>query len=79
VLDVIETVKRISGVDFNVELADRRAGDPAQVVAAAERIRSELGWHPQYDDLSTIIAHALKWEDALRDKGNDPSCHVFSN
>ena len=51
VLDVIETVKRVSGVDFKVELAGRRAGDPAQIVAACDRIRSTLGWQPQFDDL----------------------------
>ena len=56
VLDVIETVKRISGVDFMVELAGRRAGDPAQIVAACERARSTLGWQPQFDDLATIVS-----------------------
>jgi UDP-glucose 4-epimerase len=69
VLDVIETVKRISGVDFMVELAGRRAGDPAQIVAACERARSTLGWQPQYDDLATIIAHALAWERRLLERG----------
>ena len=52
VLDVIETVKRVSGVDFTVEFAGRRAGDPAQIVAACERARSTLGWQPRFDDLT---------------------------
>jgi len=69
VLDVIETVKRISGVDFMVEFAGRRAGDPAQIVAACERARSTLGWQPQFDDLATIIAHALAWERGLLERG----------
>ena len=69
VLDVIETVKRIAGVDFMVELAGRRAGDPAQIVAACERARSTLGWQPQFDDLATIIAHALAWERGLLERG----------
>ena len=69
VLDVIETVKRISGVDFTVELAGRRAGDPAQIVAACERARSTLGWQPRYDDLATIISHALAWERRLLERG----------
>ena len=43
VLEVIEVVKRISGWDFEVRLSARRAGDPAQVVARADRIRNELG------------------------------------
>jgi UDP-glucose 4-epimerase len=66
VLEVIEMVKRVSGVDFKVEIAPRRPGDPAQIVAAADRARAMLGWKPQYDDLSTIIAHALGWEQRLR-------------
>ena len=63
VLEVIETVKRASGSDFAVEL---RPGDPAQIVAAADRARSLLGWHPQYDDLQTIVGHALAWERKLQ-------------
>jgi UDP-glucose 4-epimerase len=65
VLEVIETVKRVSGVDFKVELAPRRPGDPAQIVAACDLIRSTLGWQPRFDDLQTIITHALAWERGL--------------
>jgi UDP-glucose 4-epimerase len=65
VLDVIETVKRVSGVDFKVELAGRRAGDPAHIVAAADRARSTLKWQPHFDDLQSIVSHALTWERKL--------------
>jgi UDP-glucose 4-epimerase len=65
VREVIETVKRVSAIDFKVENAPRREGDPARVVAASERIRDALGWHPRYDDLPTIVAHALAWEHQL--------------
>ena len=65
VLEVIETVKRVSGVDFKVDFAGRRAGDPAQIVAAADRARAELNWQPQYDNLATIVTHALAWERKL--------------
>jgi UDP-glucose 4-epimerase len=65
VLDVIETVKRVSGIDFKVDFAGRRAGDPARIVAACDRVRSTLGWQPQFDDLQTIISHALAWERSL--------------
>jgi UDP-glucose 4-epimerase len=68
VREVIEMVKRVSGVDFQVEVAPRRPGDPAQIVAASDRARIKLGWKPQYDDLATIIAHALAWEQSLRDR-----------
>src|ERR1700689_4844194 len=62
VLEVIETVKRVSGVDFKVDTAPRRAGDPAQIVAHSELARIKLGWRPRFDDLPTIVSHALAWE-----------------
>jgi UDP-glucose 4-epimerase len=65
VLNVIETVKRVSGVDFTVEFTGRRAGDPAQIVAACDRARSTLGWQPHFDDLTRIVADALAWERSL--------------
>jgi UDP-glucose 4-epimerase len=65
VLQVIEAVKRVSGRDFAVRLAERRPGDPAAIVADAARIRAELGWTPQFDDLDAIVAHALGWERRL--------------
>jgi len=65
VLEVIETVKRVSGVDFKVEAAARREGDPARIVANSQQARSILGWEPRYDDLSTIVTHALAWEREL--------------
>ena len=65
VLEVIEAVKRISGKDFPVVYAPRRAGDPAAIVARADRIRAALSWRPKLDDLSTIVRHALAWEQTL--------------
>jgi UDP-glucose 4-epimerase len=65
VLEVIDTVKRVSGVDFKVELGPRRLGDPAQIVAASDRARAMLQWRPHFDDLDTIITHALAWEKTL--------------
>ncbi len=62
VLQVIEAVKRVSGVDFAVRLAARRPGDPASIVAASDRIRAELGWVPAHDDLDRIVTQALAWE-----------------
>jgi len=62
VFEVIEAVKRASGVDFPVRVGARRPGDPAAIVARADRIRETLAWHPQYDDLATIVRHALAWE-----------------
>jgi len=67
VLEVIEAVKRASGRDFAVRLAARRPGDPAAIVADAARIRAMLGWSPRFDDLDTIVKHALAWERRLAD------------
>jgi UDP-glucose 4-epimerase len=62
VREVIDTVKRVAGVDFKVNSSGRRPGDPAAIIADAGRIRALLGWAPQFDDLATIVDHALKWE-----------------
>ncbi|MEZ0168740.1 UDP-glucose 4-epimerase GalE [Microvirga sp. TS319] len=68
VLEVVEAVKRVSGVEFDVRLADRRAGDPATLIAGADRIRETLGWKPALEELETIVAHALAWEENLKNK-----------
>ncbi len=65
VLEVIETVKRVSGVDFKVENGLRREGDPACIVANSKAARTALGWEPCYDNLATIVTHALAWEREL--------------
>jgi UDP-glucose 4-epimerase len=62
VLEVVETVKRVAGMNFPAHVSPRRPGDPAAIVARAERIRDELGWRPRYDDLPLIVSHALAWE-----------------
>ena len=65
VRQVIEVVKKVSGVDFMVLEAPRRPGDPADLVAGADRIRSLLGWSPSYADLTTIVTDAWRWEKKL--------------
>jgi len=65
VLEVVDAVKRVSGIDFPVVLADRRPGDPSALIAKADRIRSTLGWVPRFEDLDTIVTHAFQWEKAL--------------
>jgi UDP-glucose 4-epimerase len=65
VREVIDTVKRVSGVDFQVDISDPRAGDPAKIVASSERARAVLGWKPQRDDLTAIVGDALAWERKL--------------
>jgi UDP-glucose 4-epimerase len=65
VKEAIEAVRRVSGRNFAVQYAPRRPGDIMTMIADTTRIRSTLDWKPQYDDLDTIAAHALKWEEKL--------------
>ena len=70
VLETIEAVRRVSGRHFAVQYAPRRQGDIMTMVADTSRIRALLDWTPQYDNLETIAAHALNWEERLfRDRG----------
>jgi UDP-glucose 4-epimerase len=68
VKEVIDVVKQVSGIDFRVNHAARRAGDPAAIVAKAERVRRELGWRPQRDNLPEIVRQALDWERRLHNR-----------
>ncbi|PLX72448.1 MAG: UDP-glucose 4-epimerase GalE [Desulfuromonas sp.] len=65
VREVVEVAKQVTGIDFPVEMAPRRAGDPAELVADSQRIRSALGWQPQYDSLTEIVRTAWEWEKKL--------------
>ena len=66
VLEVIDAVKRVSGARFpRCALAPRRAGDPAAIVAGADKIRETLGWQPRFADLDGIVQQALDWEGRL--------------
>jgi UDP-glucose 4-epimerase len=67
VLDVISAVKRAAKTDFPVRMCERRPGDPASLVAGAERIHKVLGWEPKLNDLDTIVSHSLAWEKRLRE------------
>lgn len=68
VRDVIDTMKRVSGVDFPVKLSARRPGDPAAIVASNHKIREKLSWKPLFDDLPTIAKQALDWERHLQNR-----------
>ncbi len=70
VLEVIDAVKRVSGVDFEVRMTGRRPGDPPQIVAASDLVRTTLGWTPELDDLDTIVQHALAWEASLANRSD---------
>ncbi|WP_448527773.1 UDP-glucose 4-epimerase GalE [Parathermosynechococcus lividus] len=61
VRQIIDTAARVTGCHIPVHQSDRRAGDPARLVANADRARRILGWQPQYADIEEIIAHAWRW------------------
>jgi UDP-glucose 4-epimerase len=68
VLEVLTAARRVSGRNFPVVMAGRRPGDPAELVADVSRIHAALDWRPLYDDLDTIVSHALAWERRLASK-----------
>jgi UDP-glucose 4-epimerase len=70
VLETIDAVRRVSGRNFAVQTAPRRPGDIMTMVADTSRIRAVLDWTPRYDDLDTIAAHALAWEEKLAHERN---------
>ncbi|MBZ7948521.1 UDP-glucose 4-epimerase GalE [Campylobacter sp. RM9929] len=62
VKEVIESMKRVTGVDFKVELAPRREGDPSVLISDAQKIRTLTSWQPKFDDLDLICKSAYDWE-----------------
>jgi UDP-glucose 4-epimerase len=61
VREVIELARKITGHPIPVEETDRRPGDPATLIASSDKIKRELGWKPQYEDLEKIIQTAWRW------------------
>ena len=61
VKEVIETARKVTGHPIPAVISERRAGDPARLIASSEKARQVLGWNPQHDDLEKIIASAWKW------------------
>ncbi len=65
VMEVLDAVDRLTNRSIERRLEPRRAGDPACLVSDNARILATLPWRPQHDDLATIVAHALQWEERL--------------
>lgn len=70
VLEVIETMKRVSGIDFAVTIDAPRQGDPGKIVADPSRLMHLTDWKPKFDHLETIVSHALSWEKILLQQEN---------
>jgi UDP-glucose 4-epimerase len=64
VREIIDSVRRVSGVDFKVEEVERRAGDPPSLFADPSKIRKELGWAAQIIDIDEIVSSAYRWYEA---------------
>ena len=59
--EVIQAARKVTGNCIPAVVAEPRLGDPAALVASSEKIRSELGWQPAYEDLETIVETAWAW------------------
>jgi UDP-glucose 4-epimerase len=73
VREVLAAVERANGNNLNIAEEPRRAGDPPELIAVANRVREVLGWEPRYDDLDTIVRTALAWERKIA--AQDPSAY----
>jgi UDP-glucose 4-epimerase len=62
VRELLKAVEDANGAPLNVIEAERRAGDPPELVAGANKVRDVLGWTPRYDNLATIASSSLAWE-----------------
>jgi UDP-glucose 4-epimerase len=65
VREVLRSVERVSGKPLNIIELPRRAGDPPSLVAKSDRVRTILGWKPELDNLDSIVASSLSWEQKL--------------
>ena len=61
VREVVETARQVTGKEIPARIGPRRAGDPATLIASSDKIKRELGWQPQYQDLRVIIESAWRW------------------
>ncbi|MDX1692691.1 MAG: UDP-glucose 4-epimerase GalE [Ketobacteraceae bacterium] len=68
VREVLDMFDRVNDTPLNIVEEARRAGDPPELVAKADRIRHVLNWEPKYDNLETIVRSALDWERILQQK-----------
>jgi UDP-glucose 4-epimerase len=73
VREVLAAVEKANGKELNINEEPRRAGDPPELVAVANRVREVLGWTPRFDDLDTIVRTSLEWERKIASQ--DPSAY----
>lgn len=73
VREVLAAVEKANGEELSITEEPRRAGDPPELIAVANRVREVIGWVPKYDDLDTIVRTALEWERKIA--AQDPSAY----
>jgi len=73
VRDVLRAVEKANGAALNIKEEARRAGDPPELVAVADKVRTVLGWTPRFDDLDAIVITSLEWERKIA--ARDPSAY----
>jgi len=61
VQEIINVARKITGHEIPVVIGSRRFGDPAELIACTEKIKTELGWKPKMSDLQTIMETAWRW------------------
>jgi UDP-glucose 4-epimerase len=73
VREVLSAVEKANGKPLKIVEEPRRAGDPPQLIAVADKIREVLGWTPKFDDLDTIVKTSLAWERKIA--ARDPAAY----
>lgn len=68
VMQVLDAVDRVTNLTIARKIEGRRAGDPDELVSDNRAIKARFGWQPEFDDLDTIVAHALQWERKLGER-----------
>jgi UDP-glucose 4-epimerase len=68
VLEVLDAVDRVTNMSIERRIEGRRAGDAPSLISDNRRILETLPWRPAYDDLGTIVEHALAWERKLSER-----------
>ena len=68
VREVLEVVRKVSGVELKFVEEGRRPGDPASLVARSDKIKALTGWQPRFNKLETIVADAWRWESKMAGK-----------
>ena len=68
VMQVLDAVDRVTNLTITRKVEGRRAGDPDELISDNREIKARFGWQPKYDDLDTIVTHALQWERKLGER-----------